>query len=250
MRFLPRIKSRADISGAATVPNPGPTAIELASGQLLLRPATHEDLPAISRAHVLLLPFGLFPSLGARFVRRWQRTFLDSRHGVGYVVVDATAGPDELVGFLMGTSDQAEYTTGLMADRRTVASLAVNGIAALCVRPRVAARLLRSRVRPWTQRLLHRRAAPVPARSVPAAQVAVMTALAVRPDWRKSGIGERLVEHFVEYVRAAGATWVELQTSTGPLGAVGFYERLGWEAGSQRSTPDGDVIRTYHRVLR
>ncbi|AVT35255.1 N-acetyltransferase [Plantactinospora sp. BB1] len=250
MRFLPTIKSRADISGTATVPNPASTATELASGRLLLRPATHEDLPATARAHVLLLPFGLFPSLGARFVRRWQRTFLDSRHGVGFVVVDATAAPEELVGFVLGTSDQAAYTTGLMADRRTVASLAVTGFAALCLRPRVAVRLLRSRVRPWTRRLLHHRAAPAPARSTPDAQVAVMTALAVRPDWRKGGIGERLVEHFVEYVRGAGATWVELQTSTGPLGAVGFYERLGWEAGSQRSTPDGDVIRTYRRVLR
>ncbi|MBE1489478.1 GNAT family N-acetyltransferase [Plantactinospora soyae] len=198
---------------------------------------------------MVLLPFGLFPSLGARFVRRWQRTFLDSRHGIGFVVVDPTAAPEELVGFLVGTSDQAAYATALMADRRTVASLAVTGFAALCVRPRVAARLLRSRIRPWTRRLLHLQTEPGQTRSITSAQVAVMTALAVQPEWRKSGVGERLVAHFVEYVRAAGATWVELQTSIGPLGAAGFYERLGWEAGAQRFTPDGDVIRTYHRVL-
>jgi ribosomal protein S18 acetylase RimI-like enzyme len=249
MRFLPRTNSRPNAGATASLPDRGCAALDSPSGQLVLRPATDEDLPAMSRAHVALLPFGLFPSLGARFVHRWQRTFLDSRYGIGYVVVDPAAPPEEIVGFLLGTTDQAAHTTALMADRRTVASLAVAGIAALCVRPRVAARLLRSRVRPWTHRLLHHQARPAPAGPITSPQVAVMTALAVHPDRRKSGIGERLVARFVEHVRTAGATRAELQTSTGSLGAVGFYERLGWEAESQRATPDGDVLRTYSCVL-
>jgi ribosomal protein S18 acetylase RimI-like enzyme len=249
MRFLSMIKSGPNASATASLSHSDSAVTEPPPGQLLLRAATDEDLPAMSRAHVALLPVGLFPSLGARFVRRWQRTFLDSRHGVGYVVVDPAAAPDEIVGFLLGTSDQAAHTTALMADRRTMASLAATGFAALCVRPRVAARLLRSRVRPWTHRLLHRQKELARAGPRTSPQVAVMTALAVHPDWRKSGIGERLVAHFVEQVRTAGATWAELQTSTGPLGATGFYERLGWEAGSQRLTPDGDTLRTYRRHL-
>ncbi|GIJ24242.1 hypothetical protein Vlu01_48660 [Micromonospora lutea] len=203
--------------------------------------------------HVELLPIGLFPSLGVRFVRRWQRAFVDSRHGVGLVVID-TAAPqdDEVVGFVLGTSDHAAHTTELAQDRRATAALAIGGLLALLVRPRVAVRALRTRIRPWTRRALRlRRTAGAAARTGPllSPQVAVMTALAVRPDWRKSGIGVLLVTRFVELVREAGATSAEAQTSIGPQGAVGFYERLGWTAGTQRHTPGGDCVRTYHLAL-
>ncbi|MFI6763103.1 GNAT family N-acetyltransferase [Micromonospora sp. NPDC050417] len=246
MRFLRRIKSSPDVSTTASLPISESAATDPARGQLVLRPMTDEDLPATSRAHVGLLPFGVFPSLGARFVRRWQRTFLDSGHGVGYVVIDPAAAPDEVVGFLLGTSDQVAHATALTADRRTMASLAGAGCVALFARPRVAARLLRSRFRPWARRLLHRQAEQAEPESFASPQVAVVTALAVHPGWRKSGIGERLVAHFIDHVRTVGATWAELQTSVGPLGAAGFYERLGWRAGSQRLTPDGDILRTYY----
>ncbi|MGB2568127.1 GNAT family N-acetyltransferase [Micromonospora citrea] len=239
--------SGPDAGVAASSPSPDP-------GGPVLRAATHADLPVMSRAHVDLLPVGLFPSLGARFVRRWHRTYLDSPHGLGYVVVDP-ATPGEIVGFLVGTTDHAAHTTALAADRRTMASLAVTGFTALCVRPRVAARLLRSRLGPWTRRLSSQRQRAVsPRPAAPEAapsQVAVMSALAVHPDWRGSGIGVRLARRFVEHARDAGATRAELQTSTGPLGAAGFYERLGWEAGPQQRSPDGeDALRTYHLALR
>lgn len=207
----------------------------------------------MSRGHIELLPMGLFPSLGARFIRRWQRTLLNSPHGVGVVAIDTALPQDEVVGFVLGASDHTAYTTELAKDRRAMASLALAGLVALVVRPYVALRIARTRIRPWARRVLHHRAAAVTpdgAGSVAASRVAVMTALAVRPDWRKSGIGVMLVDHFVELVRNAGAVWAEAQTSTGPMGATGFYERLGWEAGSQWRAPDGDSVRTYRRSLR
>ncbi|WP_202864638.1 GNAT family N-acetyltransferase [Micromonospora endolithica] len=219
--------------------------------RLVLRPATRGELRATARAHVDFLPTGLFPSLGARFVRRWHRSFLDSPYGVCYVVVDADAPGDGLVGFLLGTTHQSAHTATLLGDRRAIASFAITGVTAMARRPRVAVRLLRSRVGPWARRLLTRRpAGRMPDRSTPAPQVAVITALAVHPAWRGGGIGERLVHRFVAYARNAGATMAELVTPTGPAGAVGFYERLGWEAGSHRHTRDGDGLRTYHHRLR
>ncbi|NGM15189.1 GNAT family N-acetyltransferase [Verrucosispora sioxanthis] len=229
-----------------------PSTPEHAADRLVLRPAEREDLPATSRAHVALLPIGLFPSLGARFVRRWHRTILTSRYGVGVVVIDAAAPQDEIVGFVLGTADHAGYTAELARDRRAMASLALAGLAALVLRPRVALRVVRTRFRPWARRVSRRRAAVRSrerAESVSAPQVAVMTALAVRPDWRKSGVGMLLAERFVELVASTGARWVEAQTSTGPLGATGFYERLGWDAGQARPTPDGDTVRTYRLDL-
>ncbi|WP_431946325.1 GNAT family N-acetyltransferase [Micromonospora marina] len=226
-----------------------PPVDEVAAGRLLVRAAEHQDLAGMSRAHVDLLPIGLFPSLGARFVRRWHRTYLNSRHGLGLVAVDAGSN-GAVVGFVLGTSDQVAYASGLAADRRALGSLALAGLMALAVRPRVAGRLLRSRVRPWTRRFLRRRV-PASAPDGPAAagQVAVLSALAVHPQWRRSGVGVALVAHFLTSARSAGATRAEAETSTGSHGATSFYERLGWAAGTARSAPDGDVVRTYHRRL-
>ncbi|WP_441176614.1 GNAT family N-acetyltransferase [Micromonospora sp. SD12] len=229
-----------------------PAEADRMAGRLALRRARYEDLPAMARAHVELLPMGLFPALGARFVRRWQRTYLNSPYGVGAVVVRTAARQEEIVAFVLGASDHAAYTAELARDRRVAASLALAALGALIVRPAVAVRVLRTRVRPLARRVLRRRAvAATPERngSVVTPHVAVMTALAVRPDSRMSGIGVVLAAHFVDMARDAGAMWVEAQTSIGPLGATGFYERLGWEAGADRPTPDGDSVRTYRLRL-
>lgn len=215
-----------------------------------MRPASFDDLRVTSRAHVELLPLGVFPSLGARFVRRWHRTYLESRYGVGYVAVDPTAPAGGFVGFLLGTTDQANHVTALLTDRRAIASLVVTGVGALACRPRVAARLLRTRAWPWARRLLSRRPGGAePDRSAATPRVAVMVALAVDPAWRGSGIGRELVARFVEHARLAGATTAELVTSAGPDGAASFYERLGWRVAAHRQTRDGDVLYTYRRHL-
>jgi GNAT superfamily N-acetyltransferase len=224
----------------------------LIDGRFVLRPATCADLPAMSRAHAELLPMGLFPSLGARFLRRWQRTFLESTHGVAIVAVDTTTPPGEVIGLVLGASDHHAHTTELARNRRALASLAFAGCVALLVRPRVAVRTARSRLRPLARRLLRIGVVPATAEraaSVAAPNVAVMAVLAVRPQWRRSGIGVLLVARFVERARLAGATRVEAQTSTGSVGATGFYERLGWEPGAQETTPDGESVRTYHHRL-
>ncbi|MEQ4304572.1 GNAT family N-acetyltransferase [Plantactinospora sp. B6F1] len=239
-------------SSIVATPPADPTDAELVDGRFMLRPASCTDLPAMSRAHIELLPIGLFPSFGARFVRRWQRTLLRSTHGVGIVAVDTTTPPGEFVGFVLGVSDQNAHIAELTKKRGVLASLALAGCVALIVRPRVAVRAVRSRVRPWARRLLRLGAATATSgrsASVAAPNVAVMTALAVRPRWRRSGIGVMLVRRFVEQARTAGAIRVEAQTSTGSVGATGFYERLGWTAGAQRSTPDGESVRTYHHHL-
>ncbi|MFV2116286.1 hypothetical protein ACFHW0_28670, partial [Micromonospora sp. LOL_025] len=112
-------------------PPPSPVAADRVGGRLVLRAARDEDLPAMSRAHIELLPMGLFPSLGARFIRRWHRTVLDSPHGVAVVAIDTTGSQDDLVGFVLGTSDHAGYMTELAKDRRAMASLALAGLVAL-----------------------------------------------------------------------------------------------------------------------
>ncbi|WP_158632427.1 GNAT family N-acetyltransferase [Micromonospora sp. Llam0] len=215
-----------------------------------MRPAGYADLAATARTHVEFLPVGLFPSLGAGFVRRWHRTYLDPRHGVGYVVTDRTTSDDDVVGFLLGTTDQAAHMATLFADRRALASLSASGAGTLIRRPRLA-RQLASRALPWARQIAQRRSGqPAPADGPGEnPQVAVMVAVAVQPQWRGSGIGAELVRRFVEDARRAGAAEAELVTPVGSAGATGFYERLGWELGPCWHTRDGDQLQAYRQRL-
>ncbi|MDG4774028.1 GNAT family N-acetyltransferase [Solwaraspora sp. WMMD792] len=215
-----------------------------------MRPAEHADLATTARTHVEFLPVGLFPSLGAGFVRRWHRTYLDSRHGVGYVVTDPTTPDGDVVGFLLGTTDQAAHMAALFADRRALASLAAAGAGALARRPTLA-RQLSSRAVPWARQIAQRRSGqPAPSDGIAEnPQVAVMVAVAVQPQWRGSGIGAELVRRFVQDAQRAGAAEAELVTPVGSAGATGFYERLGWELGPCWHTRDGDELRAYRQRL-
>lgn len=218
-----------------------------------IRWAEAADLRATAQAHVRFLPVGLFPSMGERFLRRWHRTFLRLPYGIALVAVDRQARGDQVVGFLLGTTDQAAQTNALLSDRRALVELSASGLLALLRRPRLAARFARTRGRPWLHKLVQRRATTgfTPgARSVK--PVAVLAAVAVESDARGRGLGAALVRRFLAEARAGGVDVAELVTVVPAEGGAGaeFYERLGWCATGDRRTRDGTTVRTYAYSLR
>jgi ribosomal protein S18 acetylase RimI-like enzyme len=50
----------------------------------------------------------------------------------------------------------------------------------------------------------------------------------VRPAYRGSGYGKRLVEHLVDHARAHGIDLLRLETGIHQVEAIGLYERLGF----------------------
>ena len=58
-----------------------------------------------------------------------------------------------------------------------------------------------------------------------------MGPLAVRPDSQGSGLGKRVVQSAVEFVRARGATTIGLETMPRTLDNIGFYSSLGFVPG-------------------
>lgn len=229
-------------------PAPSRNSVVLPGG-FVLRPAAPDDLRATAGAHVRLLPVGLFPALGARFVHRWHRSFLRMPHSVGLVVVDPSAPGEQVVGFLLGSTDQAAHTEAVLTDRRVLLRLAWAGFFALLRRPRLAVRFVRTRGSSWLVKLLRRgRPQPAPAVTGRPAPVAVLAAIAVEPNVRGHGIGAHLVRRFLVEARAAGADVAELVTEAG-RGATTFYERLGWRPAGERVTRDGATVCTYHCVL-
>lgn len=226
-----------------------------------VRPATEHDLSITAAAHARLLPHGLFPRLGPRYMQRWHATFLDSPHGVALVAHNCSAGSQgrPVAGFLVGSTHQARHVDRVVARHR--GDLARAGALALARRPLLGVHFVRTRSRTYARRLLGRRR---PHRSrAPAAgpgtvsgvradsqQVAVITAVAVEPDVRGSGIGAQLVAVFLDLARASGAPVAELVTYTGTGGASAFYERLGWVAVREHTTLDGEVVRTFRYDLQ
>lgn len=69
--------------------------------------------------------------------------------------------------------------------------------------------------------------------------------IAVHPDFRGRGIGETLMRHVIDKVRARGATFMTLEVRTSNAGAVTLYKKLGFEILGTRKNyythPDEDA---------
>ncbi|TDE00355.1 GNAT family N-acetyltransferase [Jiangella asiatica] len=195
--------------------------------------------------HVTELPHGLFPRLGEGFVRRWHRAHVASPYGV---VLVATRG-DEVIGFVLGTTDRPANVAWIISHRRW--ELMATALGRLLTRPRVAFGFLRTRGLRYVRRLFGRGAAPARVAGkgdVPEAgfaPIAVLEAVVVAPEGRGEGVGTTLVEAFLGIVAAAGVERTELVTKAGASGAAGFYERAGWHQVGSHVDRDGDRVLTF-----
>ncbi|WP_319617572.1 GNAT family N-acetyltransferase [Rhodococcus opacus] len=221
------------------------------SAGLLIRRLSPEDLPESARAHRELLPQGLFPALGDRFLRQWHACVLGESHGIALVVEDVSGPEHRIVGFLLGATDQSAHINGILMHRRALGKLIGFGVLALIRRPKIAIRFARTRAGPWTRRLL--RSVPTPRAAaqehVPANRTAVLSAVALYPEVRGTGTGTALVERFLVESRAAGAETATLVTKRTAEAAARFYERLGWHAVQEGATRDGAPLRIYRIPL-
>lgn len=189
-----------------------------------VRAMTAADLRFVAHLHRSYLPHGLFPALGPQFLRAYLHTYATSPFGLAYVALFDGAP----VGYLVGTVDERAHAEHVI--RRQGLRLGVLGLVALLMRPRVAWRFLRTRVRRYMAvgaRLVrsHAGASPPPRSAGGAAE---LSHVAVSASARGAGVGGALVERFTQDARSSGATAALLLTKAGDGGASGFYERLGW----------------------
>lgn len=230
-------------------PHPNPAAPPPGVA-IVLREAGPHDLPQSAQLHLDELPIGLFPELGARFLRRWHRSFVNRPHAIALVATDSEGA---VVGFLLGTLDHHAHIGNLLRERMTVLSFAAHAGAAMAVRPRTAVRFVRTRLRPWCRAVM--RSWPIPLsngepETPPADSVAVVVAIAVSPRVRGIGVGAQLLDWFESDSARAGARCAELSTDLGVAdNAGGFYERLGWQKSGNRLDRDGRTMQTYRRDL-
>lgn len=206
-----------------------------------IRPIEGHDLAFAASLHLEHLPHGLFPSLGPRFMRRYLGSFRDPATAVALIgECDGTA-----VGFLVGILDEPEHYRQVL--RRRGLGMAAAGLGALAVRPSVAWRFVRTRLRRYVVgafRLARRAPAsdrpssPTPDGPAPRT-LPVLSHVVVAEDGRGSGVGAALVEAFTDAALAVGAPGARLLTMSGADGAAGFYERLGWRPTAEFVDADG-----------
>lgn len=236
-----------------------PTAT-LPAGYLLrrLRPA---DTVQTARLHRRLLPHGLFPSLGPRYVARWHATFLDTPAATGLAVVHH----GEVVAFVLATLDQRLYLRHVL--RRHRRALMWRGALGLLARPHVLVRFLRTRLRAYARHLvpgLDRRRTPRPeaacqadpGAAAPRARVAVVHAVVTAEASRGLGCARALLDVTEAAAVAARAHHLALVTDAADpgegapaTGAAAMYERLGWRRVAVRRQRDGRWVAEYHRDL-
>ncbi|MFP5488065.1 MAG: GNAT family N-acetyltransferase [Acidimicrobiia bacterium] len=209
-----------------------------------IRPMEGRDLPLAASLHLEHLPHGFFPSLGPRFMRRYLGTFRDPSTSVALIGEHNGAA----VGFLVGILDEPGHYRQVL--RRRGFGLGASGLGALVVRPKVAWRFVRTRLRRYVVGAfrLGRRApvppaadrpsSPTPDRPAPRA-LPVLSHVVVAEDGRGSGVGAALVGAFTDAARAVGAPGARLLTMSGADGAAGFYERLGWHPTAEFVDADG-----------
>lgn len=210
---------------------------------LRIAPLREQDTAQSAMLHQTLLPHGLFPRLGMRFMRRWHRTFVDSPYGVALGAVDEGG---TLHGFIVATTDQDRYTGDVLSSARL--ALAWRGMLALLVRPAVGLHFLRTRAGRYLRRLIGLRpAAPAATASAAAtttastSTVGVVHAIACVPACRGQGVGAALLAEYDRRAADAGTPLVQLITRDAD-GAADFYLRQGWTVSDRRHDRDGHPV--------
>ena len=203
-----------------------PVIITLSPCSSEIRAIGPDDLDFCTVLHAETLRHGFFAELGNPFLRAYLETFVSSPHGVALLLT----ARDAPVGMVVGILRVRAHVRWVLRHRGL--RLALLGVMALAVRPRLALRFARTRIARYRRAWRQRNAAALPEH---AGQPAVLSHVAVAPGAQRSGLGAELVRAFVDVARAAGSGRVVLTTLAGEAGAAGFYRRQGWiERGPHR----------------
>lgn len=226
------------------------------AASLEIRPLTREHLSATATLHAHQLPNGLFPALGQRFLRLWHRTFLDTDHAAGAVVVD-TSAHDTVVGYLLLALDPLEHIHELKIKYRR--ELLREGIYGLVRRPSLGLHFVRTRAVRYAVRLFARRPC-CPDASAEEPVPAVVQAVVTDPRYAGRKVATRLLHWAQLRTMDAGIRQLALvtdaeMTSGGALlapaesqGAAAMYDHLGWRRVAQRER-DGRQLVEFRKDL-
>ena len=207
-------------------------------GGVVLRPLQVDDLTAVTEVHLTAFPDSALTKLGQGAVRRYYRWQLTGPHDS---LALAAVSNGHLAGFCIGgvfrgaTSGFIQhnllYLTGCMLARPWL-------LFSPLVRDRIQASLhilrLPGRRKPRPTAVAKR---PKRTRSYG------ILAVAVDPRRQGSGVGRILMERAEDNARKRGFDFMHLTVHPSNLGAVKFYERLGWIRDTDSDEWQGQMLK-------
>lgn len=202
------------------------------------------DLDAVVEWHLEAFPSGFYAQLGVRFMRAWFAAHVAAPASISLV---ACAGDGAVVGYLLGTLDDADYRDRSAGDG---ARLLARGTAAFVARPGLWGEFARVRARPYAgraaRRILGRGAA-----TRRGAGDGELVYICVEADHRRRGAGAALLEAFTGEAIRSGTTRLHLVTELDNTGAQRFYSHHGWHVMADTAHAlDGRTLVRMQRHLR
>lgn len=181
----------------------------MSSGKLL-RPLVQEDVVEVVGIHLAAFPGFFLSFLGPAFLRELYEGIVADPAGLHFLC--AVAGRP--VGFVAGTTQPAGLYRRLLQQRAW--RFARASLGAVVRQPAIVPRLLRALRRP-----AEAASAPEP--------YALLMSVAVRPEAQGHGLGQALVQTFLDAADQHGLSRVVLTTDRNNNDAVNhFYQRLGF----------------------
>lgn len=209
----------------------------------MLRRMGLQDLAFVVDAHRAHFADGFFARLGAGFLARYYRTFLDGGPTAVAVIAENDGTP---CGYLTGVLHPQQHRQLLL--RYHGPGLAFRGCVGMLRHPSTAFTFVATRLTRYARGLRRGLGTTTdgPANLGP---TAVLTHVVVSDPRRHRGVGTRLVEDFLKEARQAGCATAALVTSADPTGAAGFYEARGWTRRDSVTTPEGKILWRYTKPL-
>ncbi len=176
----------------------------------MIRKAGIDDLNEIVDIH--LASFGGFflSSLGPRFLKIFYKEFLVHNKSCCLVSIE----DERVVGFVVGVLNPSEFFRCMFKKR--LLHLFLGCLNSIMSNPSVVIKLIR-------------RAATYPGKSPRSDHVALLSSIAVLPEYHSKKIGEELVKMFLKEVKGMGADEVTLTTDKfNNDKVIAFYKKLGF----------------------
>ena len=197
-----------------------------------MRPALESDLTGVVGIHTRAFPGFFLTTLGSRFLLELYREFLT--RDSGRLLVAEVEG--QLAGFSAGTLRPEHFFRHLLRARWFAFVWAAMG--ALVRKPAVV-------VPRFVSALRYRGERPPTLR-----EAALLSAIAVDPNFTRSGIGSMLLSGFCDEARRCRLRFVYLTTDRDENDSTRqFYVRQGFHVESQIRRSEGRVMIRYVRAL-
>ena len=186
-----------------------------------------EHIDDIVKVHINAFPDFFLTFLGPKFLREFYKSFIVDDAGMGFVALE----DGEVLGAVVGPLMPDGYFKRLLKRRWWAFCLA--SVSAIIKKPTVVKKLFRA--------VFYRGEAPDqgPKRSL-------LSSIAVAPVAQGRGVGQKLVQAWLNEARSRGSLGCFLTTDVAENDAVNnFYRKLGWKVESTYNTPEGREMNRY-----